>query len=111
MKGPGQTSSIPTLSRGVWCQHTKVFTLFTQCAAGSGELIPLVNELNPMEINTDGGGTVFQGQSRKDRMIVEIMDPYRKTKGTNSIAEMGVDIGEDGTLHEVISPYYPLGIE
>ena len=62
----------------------------------------MVNELNPMEINTDGGGTVFQGQSRKDRLIVEIMDPYRKTTGVNSMAEMGVDFADDGTLHEVM---------
>lgn len=62
----------------------------------------MVNELNPMEINTDGGGTVFQGQSRKDRLIVEIMDPYRKTTGVNSMAEMGIDVADDGTLHEVM---------
>lgn len=54
-----------------------------------------------MEIATDGGGTVFQGQSRTDRLVVEIMDPYRKSSGANSIAEMGVDVAEDGAMHEV----------
>ncbi len=52
-----------------------------------------------MEINTDGAGTVFGGQARKDRLIVEIMDPGRKTIGSTSLAEMGVDA--DAAIQEV----------
>ena len=45
---------------------TLEYTLHTEAYhmhEGSGDLIPLMNELNPMEIDIDEGGTVFQGQS------------------------------------------------
>lgn len=52
-----------------------------------------------MEIATDGAGTVFGGQARQDRLVVEIMDPGRKTIGSTSLAEMGVD--ENAKIQEV----------
>ena len=52
-----------------------------------------------MEITTDGAGTVFGGQARQDRLVVEIMDPGRKTIGSTSLAEMGVD--ENAKIQEV----------
>jgi len=58
-----------------------------------------VSKAHPMEISTDGSGTVFGGQTRRDRLIVEIMDPGRKTIGSTSLAEMGVD--EDAAIQEV----------
>ena len=69
---------------------------------GSDEM-PLheVNQAHPMQISTDGAGTVFGGQARQDRLVVEIMDPGRKTIGSTSLAEMGVD--EDAAIQEVQS--------
>ena len=72
----------------------------SQCvAAGSGDGIAPVIGADPMEIGTDGAGTVFGGQPRQDRLVVEIMDPGRKTIGSTSLAEMGVN--EDAALQEV----------
>ncbi|KAL0027014.1 hypothetical protein WJX79_008750 [Trebouxia sp. C0005] len=65
----------------------------------SGEYTLPVSQAHPMEITTDGSGTVFGGQARRDRLIVEIMDPGRKTIGSTSLAEMGVD--EDAAIQEV----------
>ncbi|KAA6422290.1 MAG: hypothetical protein FRX49_07760 [Trebouxia sp. A1-2] len=67
----------------------------------SGEYTLPVSQAHPMEITTDGSGTVFGGQARRDRLIVEIMDPGRKTIGSTSLAEMGVD--EDAAIQEVLS--------
>ena len=64
-----------------------------------GEATLPVSKAHPMEITTDGSGTVFGGQARRDRLIVEIMDPGRKTIGSTSLAEMGVD--EDAAIQEV----------
>ena len=70
--------------------------------SGSDEVIPPVNEAHPMQIDTDGSGTVFGGQAKKDRLVVEIMDPGRKTIGSTSLAQMGVD--EDAAIQEVLPP-------
>lgn len=52
-----------------------------------------------MEIATDGAGTVFGGQAPQARLVVEIMDPGRKTIGSTSLAELGVQ--EDAAVQEV----------
>ena len=65
---------------------------------GDGKASP-VRGAHPMEITTDGAGTVFGGQARQDRLVVEIMDPGRKTIGSTSLAEMGVD--ENAKIQEV----------
>lgn len=52
-----------------------------------------------MEITTDGAGTVFGGQAPLDRLVVEIMDPGRKTIGSTSLAELGVQA--DAAIQEV----------
>ena len=57
------------------------------------------NDAHPMHISTDGAGTVFGGQTRADRLVVEIMDPGKKAIGSTSLAEMGVD--EDAAVQEV----------
>ena len=62
-------------------------------------MLPSANEAHPMHISPDGAGTVFGGQSKSDRLVVEIMDPGRKTIGSTSLAEMGVD--EDAAVQEV----------
>ena len=73
--------------------------------AGSDEAAQLASDAHPMYISTDGAGTVFGGQTRADRLVVEIMDPGRKTIGSTSLAEMGVD--EDAAVQEV-TPASPL---
>ena len=68
-------------------------------AAGSAEVMTQVSGAHPMEITTDGAGTVFGGQAPQDRLVVEIMDPGRKTIGSTSLAELGVQ--EDAAVQEV----------
>lgn len=65
---------------------------------GEGDISP-TSGAHPMEIATDGAGTVFGGQARQERLVVEIMDPGRKTIGSTSLAEMGVN--EDAAIQEV----------
>lgn len=47
-----------------------------------------INLLNPLEIATDGSGTVFHEHSWADRLIVEITDPGRRPVSTTSVAEL-----------------------
>lgn len=72
-----------------------------------------------MEITTDGAGTVFGGQAPQDRLVVEIMDPGRKTIGSTSLAELGVQA--DAAIQEVhptthgnlcaVAPYLSLALK
>ena len=78
-------------------------------AAGPSDgTTPPISGAHPMEIATDGAGTVFGGQARQDRLVVEIMDPGRRTIGSTSLAEMGVD--ENAKIQEEChSPYHCRG--
>ncbi|KAL3163301.1 hypothetical protein ABBQ32_009693 [Trebouxia sp. C0010 RCD-2024] len=67
--------------------------------AGSADVTTTVSGAHPMEITTDGAGTVFGGQAPQDRLVVEIMDPGRKTIGSTSLAELGVQA--DAAIQEV----------
>jgi len=78
------------------CSETMSYAHYT---LSSDEATLPVCKAHPMEITTDGSGTVFVGQTRRERLIVEIMDPGRKTIGSTSLAEMGVD--EDAAVQEV----------
>lgn len=68
-------------------------------SAGSAEMVTPVIGAHPMAITTDGAGTVFGGQPPQDRLVVEIMDPGRRTIDSTSLSEMGVQ--EDAAIQEV----------
>lgn len=52
-----------------------------------------VNTANPMEVCTDGGGTVLAGED--DPFLVEIIDPGRRTGPQASLLEQGVAMGSE----------------
>ena len=55
-----------------------------------------VNTANPMEVCTDGGGTVLAGED--DPFLVEIVDPGRRSGPQASLLEQGVAMGSQGRV-------------